>query len=58
MSKKKKEPTDWDSLQGKFQSNDGLPEPVCMLPADHREMMKREIADMETAERERKKGTK
>lgn len=42
MGKKKGEPTDWDSLQDKFQSNDGLPEPECILPANHREMMKDE----------------
>ena len=42
MGKKKKEPNDWDSLQGTFQSNDGIPEPECMLPANHREVMKDE----------------
>ena len=55
MGKKKREATDWDGLQGKFQSNNGLPEPECMLPADHHEMMKRERA---RAERGPKKDTK
>ena len=55
MGKKKREPTDWDSLHDKFQSNDGLPEPECILPANHRVMMK---VEKPRADRGRKKDTK
>ena len=36
--------SDWDKLKAdRYYDNRPLPEPECELPADHREMMKREL---------------
>ena len=58
MNRKEREPTDWDNLKGEFQSHDEMPEPECMLPANHRDMMRdeRPRAEKPRAEKDGKEG--